>query len=358
MRLFYIIFFTLFSSCHSQEVKTIETKLTIKKKIILDTEKYYPDVTTRAYGIMSNSKTIFDIVAPNLNTFLRYDTSGKNIFAISKELVSKDYLLPTGFPAAFTWHHDTLMLIYPSNNTIYKIKDMAVVDKIQLKIPKNQVIVRGTPLYYFAKNNTCILSIGTETEATKDFFSKSKPLHIFSMSDGRYMKSFGEYPKYYAQGKTILDGLIYLKTIKENDKIYCLFPHFDNIVEFDFLGNPLRTFQMPKSIYRDTTLRVINKKLDEIKKEEIIKYQNDTYRGGIAKIPNKDYFFTLYFSHKKSREVLKSLDVKSGISKEAVLPLELGSCHLFPVASEEETCFLLSINPQSDEVYIYEVQMD
>lgn len=355
---FLLIFLWILTSCNSQEIKTIETKLQIRKKITLDTEENYPDVTTRAYGIIANHQTGFDIIAPNLNSFLRYDFSGKNTLAISKEQLPKDYLLPTGFPAAFTWNKDTLLLLYPSNNTIYKIKEKNVVGKVEIKIPNKQVIVRGTPLFYVSENNTCIISIGTETDATKDFFSKSKPFHIFSMSDGSYLKSFGEYPKSYAQGKTILEGLLYLKSIREKDKIYCLFPHFDNIIEFDIFGNKLRTLRLANSIYRDTTLKVIDKKLDEIKKSEINKYQNDTYRGGIAKIPNQEAFFTLYFSHKKGREVLKFFDVKNKISKESIIPLELGSCHLFPIASEQNTCFLLSMNPQSDEVYIYEVQME
>lgn len=353
-----LTFLLILSSCNSQETKTIETKLKVRRKILLDTEKYYPDVTTRAYGIIANHQAGFDIIAPNLNCFLRYDFSGKNVLVISKEQLPKDYLLPTGFPAAFTWNKDTLLLLYPSNNTIYKIKEKSVVGKVELKIPNKQVVVRGTPLYYISENNTCIISIGMEADVTKDFFSKSKPFHIFSMSDGSYLKSFGEYPKLYVQGKTILEGLVYLKSIREKDKIYYLFPHFDNIMEFDIFGNQQRNFQLPKSIYRDTTLRVIHRKLEEIKKSEISKYQNDTYRGGLAKVPNEEIFFTLYFSHKKGREVLKFYDVKNKISKESTIPLELGSCHLFPVASDQNICFLLSMNPQSDEVYIYEVQME
>jgi hypothetical protein len=356
----FLIGFSCFSlGCSSQEIKRSEVKLKIIRKIQLNTEDYYPNVSTRAYGIISNAnKSYFDIIAPNLSAFIRYDTTGKIVRIMDKSKFGQNYELPSGFPAGFDFIADTLCLLYPTNNTIYKIVGKNIVAKIQLQIPKNYIIARGTPLYCNKKSPTCIISIGKDVEKAKDFFPESRPLAIFDLKTGNLLKEFGNYPTLYAQGATIMGGGFgFLKTTREEDKIFLQFPHFDKIDVFDEKGNLLKNIQMPYSIYRDSTLRISNKLLGDMSRQEIAQTQNDTYRGGLAKTKGKNIFFRLYFSHKKLKEVLTMYDTDTETYQEAILPLELHSCHLFPVAYGK-SCFLLSMNPQSDEVYIYEVAFE
>jgi hypothetical protein len=357
LKLVGILLVCILQSCSSQS--SIEKKVAdfkILKKISLEVDSLYPNTSTGHYGIVNNQFGSFDMVAPNLKMLLRFDSSGKLIDFLGKENLRNNFKIPDiVFPVGFEIVGDTTLLFYP-NGKVYFAYQKNIVGQIDLQIPKNHIVTRGTSFFYNPQKQTFLVSIGIDSEKAEDFFSKSKPFSLFDARSGSLIKQFGEYPSEYKKGFFIHGGMTFIEKLRENNYFYCLYPHLSNLYKYDLEGTLIETIKLPESSLRDTSIRFTEVAWEKIPSSQAYRYFNDTYRGGIAKVKGKNIFYYSFYSHAKRKEIICRYDADQKLFTETIANTN-SFIRLFPFANNN-SCYFLATNPQSDEVYIYEIFMD
>ncbi|GAB4494403.1 MAG: hypothetical protein OHK0045_25630 [Raineya sp.] len=357
---FYLLLAFLSFSCKSQEnhnllIKEIDFK--IHKKILLKTEDNYPNVETAFYGFLKNDSSSFSFVASNIQLLLKFNNEGDLIYKFGKRYLDKDFQLPNFTPVGFDYFGDTTFILYP-NKCIYKVHQNQILEKISLQIPSDFIISRSNVFYYVPSIRQFILSCGKDYDNMKQFFSKNSPISFFD-TKGKFLKSIGTYPKEYIQnGKYFHSSLTTMKGFMEQNNIYLLFDNFSKIYQYDLSGKLIRIIHLPESKYRNNTFKYNIKELDEMSPKEKKEHKNDAYIGGWAKVENQDVFFYSFYSHQKKKIILCKYDLLRNIFLETTLPPIASFINLFPRTYTKDKVYFLSLNSQSDDVYIYELQMD
>ncbi|PKQ66895.1 hypothetical protein [Raineya orbicola] len=355
-----LFFILLVCSCNSQDTNTFlrkELNFEVSQKILLQTEHNYPGLETALFGFLKNDSITFSFIAGNLKTLLKYDKKGNLIYKLGKKYIEKDFQLPNLSPVGFDFYGDTTFLLFPNKN-IFKIHQNKVIKKITLQVPSDFIISRSNIFYYIPKYSQFILSCGKNYENMRDYFSKNSPISLFD-ADGNLVKNICNYPKEYVQdGKYFHTSLTTTKGFIEKDYIYLFFDNFSEIFQYDLSGNLIKTIKLPESKYRNTTFKFSKNGYDELSQKEKSNIKNDAYIGGISKVKNKDIFFYSFYSHQKNKIILCKYDLNKNIFSETILPPIASFISLFPNTFHNDKVYFLSLNSQSDDVYIYEVQMD
>jgi hypothetical protein len=360
-KIFVCCFFVFINfSCESQDSNTPirkEIEFEFSKKTLLQTEDNYPNPETALFGFLKNDTNTYSFIATNIQTLLKFNNKGGLTYRFGKNYLKKDYQLPNLPPVGFDYYGDTTFILYP-NKSIYKIHQNQLLDKINLQVPSEFIITRSNIFHYIPEKKQFVLSCGKYLENMKLFFSENSPLSIFNY-EGKFVRNMGTYPKEYIQdGRYFHSSLTTTKGFIEQNNIYLLYDNFSKIYQYDLSGNLLKTIELPESKYRNTEFKFSAKQYDEMPTKQARTFRNDAYIGGFSKVKGKDIFFYSFYSHKKNKIILCKYDIGKNTFLETILPPIASFISLFPHCFQENKVNILLLNSQSDEVYIYEVQME
>ncbi|MFC3417128.1 hypothetical protein [Algoriphagus hitonicola] len=269
-----------------------------------------------------------------------------------------NYPLPkTGFSNSFI-KSDSLKLLNFMTNKIYIFSiGSDFLNDIKLQVPENSTRLNFQP-FFEQINDYYYISQRMDLPIKKSFL-EGKMISIYA-KDGSYIKSFGNYPKYYSEGNLALvkgENVIY-----KNDKIYIINSVGIPILkEYSLDGDLLNFYELESEFFNPELNYFQNSPFDSSPMNQILTLATDRNK-------NDGIFYLSYVNFSEEnpekpedffRLMIMKVDLKNRVIKESEL---VGPWHYYELRTlipqvNQDTLSIL-IRGTDENLYLKKVTFD